>query len=272
MTPQPREFSKIWRSHTQPELELLKASFRQFSFNKHWHEELAVGVIERGAEGLNYRGSNILVPQHQIVAINPGEVHTGYAGTENGWQYRMFYFDTKLVTRCLGEQRTNGTPTLTGPIIDDPHLFTQLLTLHQTLELNSLDMTQDSLLTLALQNLFKRHGQSSQSALEKVDQKAAILSRDYLQANWQENIALDKLCHLTGLGRFQLIRSFKRQYGIAPHQYLLLLKVQHARHLLQSGSSCVDTALHCGFFDQSHLNRNFKNVFGVSPGRYIRAI
>jgi hypothetical protein len=93
------ETSKIWRNETFSGIELLSANFTKFKFAKHWHEELAIGVIEEGAEGLLYRGDNLIIPKRHIVAINPAEVHTGFSGTPDGWRYRMFYFDLKELSR-----------------------------------------------------------------------------------------------------------------------------------------------------------------------------
>ncbi|MFA0813828.1 AraC family ligand binding domain-containing protein [Microbulbifer epialgicus] len=79
-----KEFSQMWRSSTHESIELFHAYFRNFNFNKHWHDELAVGIIQSGAEKLDYRGQTEIIPQGDIVAINPGEVHTGYTGSEEG--------------------------------------------------------------------------------------------------------------------------------------------------------------------------------------------
>ena len=108
------EQSKIWRNKSLPGVELLSASYNTFSFSKHWHDELAIGIIEEGAEGLLYKGENLLVPKHHIVAINPSEVYTGFAGATNGWRYRMFYFDLPT----LSTQFNNGDLAI-APIIEN---------------------------------------------------------------------------------------------------------------------------------------------------------
>ena len=90
-----------------------------------------------------------------------------------------------------------------------------------------------------------------------------------LQDNWHENPSLSTLETLTGQNKFHIIRNFTKQFGITPHQFLLLIKAQKAKHLLAQGTSCVETSLVCGFYDQSHFSRNFKRAFGISPSRYM---
>ena len=146
------EKSKIWKNQTLPGVELLSASYTKFEFSKHWHDELAIGIIEDGAEGLFYRGNNVLVPKHHIVAINPSEVHTGFAGSPKGWRYRMFYFDLPTLVKQFEYTDLSIAPIIEKPVIDDLHLFNDLLQLHLSLEISSFDLTKESLLAIALEN------------------------------------------------------------------------------------------------------------------------
>lgn len=75
-------------------------------------------------------------------------------------------------------------------------------------------------------------------------------------------------CPDVGLSRFQLHRGFLREFRLPPHLYILPQRIALARQLLKSGHSPVEAALSAGFCDQSHLNRVFKQTFGVPPGQY----
>nr|WP_202819715.1 AraC family transcriptional regulator [Thaumasiovibrio subtropicus] len=263
-----REESKIWRNPTFEGVELLSAHYQTFSFSKHWHDELAIGVIEDGAEGLFYRGQNIVIPKRQIVAINPAEVHTGFSGGSDGWRYRMFYFDLSALEAQFQHRDLPINPVIEAVQIDDSALFDTLLQLHLSLEQSAFEITKESLFTLALERLFTQHGSSKKTNDNAFCAKAGYLARDFLRDNFRENPSLTELEHLTNCTKFQLIKSFKQLFGVTPHQYLLLTKVNHAKRLLSQGQSCLDTALACGFYDQSHFNRNFKKAFGITPTNF----
>ncbi|MDP5211470.1 AraC family transcriptional regulator [Pseudoalteromonas tunicata] len=267
------EYATLWRNEAQPGIELLKARYQQFEFAKHWHDELAIGIIEHGAEGLNYRGNNIVIPAQQIVAINPAEVHTGFSASEMGWQYRMFYFNTDLICNVLADNfetcQNAISPVINQPIIDDNALFTLLSQLHIALEQPSLALSKESLLTLVLTQLFTRYGQFNiKYPHTGQEQNTNHLIRDYLMAHWQDNVSLAQLVAISGLNQYRLIRSFTAQFAVTPHQFLLLVKISHAKKLLLNGSRCADVALECGFYDQSHFTRNFKRACGVAPKQY----
>ncbi len=263
------ETAKIWKSEHFSGIELLSASYNKFEFAKHWHDELAIGLIEEGAEGLLYRGQNIVVPKNHIVTINPSEIHTGYAGSDEGWRYRMFYFDIHSINAQFQQSEVSVDPVLDQPVIDDAELFCELHQLHLALEQTSFNLTKDSLLAVVFEKLFTRYGSINRRDFSgaKCD-KSTLRTREYLLDNWYLNVSLEELEHETGRTKFQLIRLFKQAYGITPHQFLLLVKAHKAKQLLTQGNSCVETSLACGFYDQSHFNRNFKRAFGVTPKNY----
>jgi len=50
-----------------------------------------------------------------------------------------------------------------------------------------------------------------------------------------------------------------------PHRYLTGRRVDLARRYLLDGRPAAEVATLAGFYDQSHLNRHFKKVLGVTP-------
>ena len=58
---------------------------------------------------------------------------------------------------------------------------------------------------------------------------------------------------------------------MAPHRFLLTLRLDHARRLLDAPNAILsDVALRTGFADQAHFTRLFKREFGVTPGALFR--
>ena len=100
--------------------------------------------------------------------------------------------------------------------------------------------------------------------------KAAVRMRECLNEEGL-SIDLETLAKQAGLSRFQALRAFKQRYGLPPHAYQLCLRIAHAQSLLRQGAAAAEVALRCGFADQSHFNRHFKRLNGVTPMQYARA-
>jgi LacI family transcriptional regulator len=68
-----------------------------------------------------------------------------------------------------------------------------------------------------------------------------------------------------------LERKFARHRGRTPSEEIRIVRLRHARTLLmRTAMPLVDVALRAGFADISHLSREFKRSFGISPGAYRR--
>ena len=100
------------------------------------------------------------------------------------------------------------------------------------------------------------------------EQRIVSLIKNYLQDNFRSNISLEQLAELTNLNRSYLIRVFHKAVGMPPYTYLNQIRVEQAKHLLMQGAAIADVAVAVGMSDQSHLNRHFKRIVGITPGRF----
>lgn len=68
----------------------------------------------------------------------------------------------------------------------------------------------------------------------------------------------------------RLQRLFKKEIGMSPKQLARILRAGSARQFLVNNSdlSFSDITYKCGYYDQSHFNRDFKYVFGTTPSAY----
>lgn len=84
-------------------------------------------------------------------------------------------------------------------------------------------------------------------------------------------IDVNTLAESTCLGYRQFKRVFTNQVGMSPKEYHRVVRFQRALYLLQNnpGMEFVDLAFSCGFYDPSHLVKDFKEFSGCSPTQYL---
>jgi AraC family transcriptional regulator len=89
---------------------------------------------------------------------------------------------------------------------------------------------------------------------------------DYIDAHLAENIGLQEMAAIAGLGQHHFATMFKQSMGISPYAYVVRQRVDRAKHQLrQTTIGISDIALSCGFADQSHLNKHFRKIVGMTP-------
>ncbi|MEM8784370.1 MAG: AraC family transcriptional regulator [Pseudomonadota bacterium] len=93
-------------------------------------------------------------------------------------------------------------------------------------------------------------------------------AKDFIAAHLDRNIALRDLADAAGLSPYHFARSFKTAMGVAPHGYVLEMRLKRAYELAaKTGDPLSEIAAATGFSDQSHLTRRFKAKFGLTPGQ-----
>ena len=91
----------------------------------------------------------------------------------------------------------------------------------------------------------------------------------HIDENLNQPLTLSALAGLTGLSMWRFATVFRQQVGVAPHRYICRLRLERAQALIREGVPAATAASEAGFYDQSHLSRHFKSVFGMTPGQYL---
>jgi len=259
----------ITRSWTVPEIPHLEC-FRTVKFvheyPRHCHETWSIGVVDYGTGGIWYRGANQRGGAGQVIAIDPGDVHTGYPLQKDGISYSMLYVAHELVKQILPD--VAATPVFPGIGICDSVLAARLRRICRSLEFCSPSLAAEIELVSALRTLFRRHANAKTRQLDAHESARVARIQEYLRANLHRNVSLGELASLTGLSKAHVIRSFGRVVGMPPYEWLLQQRIEEARRHLRNGCSIGDLALRLGFADQSHFHRRFKSVTGMTPAIY----
>jgi AraC family transcriptional regulator len=102
-----------------------------------------------------------------------------------------------------------------------------------------------------------------------LDQRRLSRVLDYIDANLEGDLTLDRMASIACLSRYHFGRTFKRAVGQSPHRYVSARRLERAKALLIGGDrSLVDIALSLSFSSQANFTRAFKHVTGQAPGKY----
>ncbi|MFE0647391.1 helix-turn-helix domain-containing protein [Streptomyces sp. NPDC059534] len=84
-------------------------------------------------------------------------------------------------------------------------------------------------------------------------------------------LPIGELAARTGVSLRHLENGFREQIGLTPKRLGRVLRLNRAIRLLAAGGAAAGVAADCGFYDQSHLSREFTAMTGRSPGRFLAA-
>lgn len=109
------------------------------------------------------------------------------------------------------------------------------------------------------------------TAKEGLHLSALVRVKDILAANPAERRSMDELERIAGMDRWTLARQFRAAFGTSPRRFRILRQLDSVRGALRQGKTLTEAALEAGFSDQSHMTRQFKLAYGMTPKRWLAA-
>ncbi|HEX4362457.1 MAG TPA: AraC family transcriptional regulator [Pseudonocardia sp.] len=253
-----------WRPDLPGVAEVLHAHFIDHAYPAHTHEVWTLLIVDDGAVrfDLNRREHGAL--RGLVTLLPPHVPHDGRAATAHGFRKRVLYLDPEVL----------GTD-LIGAAVDrpgwaDPALRLRIHQLHGVLDQPGERLAAQSRLALIRERLRQQlRGRVAPPPVAR-DPGLADLLRDLLDAHVVDGVTLDRAAELLHAHPTHLVRAFTHRHGMPPHRYLTGRRVELARGLLLEGRRPAEVATEAGFYDQSHLNRHFARMLGISPARFAR--
>jgi AraC family transcriptional regulator len=94
---------------------------------------------------------------------------------------------------------------------------------------------------------------------------------EFIEGHLAEEIPLATLAELVNLSLFHFARAFKQSFGVPPHRYHSVRRMDRARSLLQRPAlSVTQIGVQTGFRETSSFTRAFRRFTGLTPTEYRR--
>ncbi|MFE5322389.1 AraC family transcriptional regulator [Paenibacillus sp. NPDC056579] len=257
----------FYRERSLPFLELKLCTDKSASYKKHFHEEYSLGVIEEGSSTVWCDGRHLDVEAGRLIWIPPYLPHACNPQESSDWRYKMVFFHSDWVHGVIRDAMPARQPFLPDHSTNGLGLgLLNRLAACMTRNLSPLE-TESSAIAL-LKAIFPSAAVEGKRSDASVLKPHMIRVKDYLHEHYLEPITLEELERVSGVSKYHLIHSFKKEHNIPPHAYQNMLRINYAKKQLSPERSISDVALEAGFYDQSHFTRLFKHFAGVTPQHY----
>lgn len=107
-------------------------------------------------------------------------------------------------------------------------------------------------------------------AFESVSKKYVVEQiQSYFEDHYAEKISLDQIAENMYLSPFYISRIFKSETGNTPIHYLIDIRLERARDILEKGqcNSIQEVASMVGYEDAYHFSKLFKKKYHVPPSK-----
>ena len=236
--------------------EAYAGDWSSFATRHHAHAGYQVTFVDRGHGWIECDGRRSALSAGEIAVFPPGAVHAIGADTAV-WSFRAL---------LVPDSAFDGSPVANGPLTSARAVAAFTL-------LHSAIRDQGD----AHHNLRRLGSALSRVAAPLTAIPAPSVSmqvsrmRRHLDTVLDRPVALAELAELADGSPTHVARRFAREVGLPPHAYHVQARIANAKGLLRQGMPPGAAALAAGFSDQSHFNRHFVRIVGMTPGGFRRA-
>lgn len=218
-------------------------------------------LIEEGSMQIRIKDTDYTAPAHSLVLMDCYSLQE--YGSKDGATVLWMHFDGSMV-RPLYEHISQSQGCVSTPT-DYERVYNNLYRVYSDIRerrpvnerLASIQIY-DTLLSLISTLDVRTETYSSI--------KRAII---YISDHFTENIPLQTLADVACLSPYYFTRSFRKETGMTPHQYILETRFRSAEFLLSSTDRSIkEIALDVGFADESSFCASFRKHVGESPSKY----
>lgn len=231
-----------------------------------------------------HRVENWREGQHLDYILEENEIVVTPAGMNSGWQWHA---NSKVIIITLApepfsEFAQNELGVILSdeqlkdvPKFQDDDLTKAAKSLFLSLEEKSLGfgVLYESLARVFLVKLIQKYAKFEANDTNSLSTHRFNKVFAYVKDNFEKSIGLEDLANLVAISPHHFSRIFKKTVGKSPMHYLQAYRVEQAKKLLKNEQrTLLDIATECGFSDQAHFSRLFKQYHQETPKQYRKSL
>lgn len=254
---------RFWQPAPAAGTDFMAAYLAAGSPSSHLHAEWQFAVPEQPSGLALDAYRRHAVRPDEVTVVPPFTVHSegGSLGPAPHWW--LLFVAAEVVTDRIGLD-ARAIARFPGQVLADAALAGQL---RELLRQSAAGLIDDAELDRSALVWLQKVLRPPSAAPIFISRSAAVeRARALLHRAPTETIRLPELAAAAGTSVAHLVRTFARSVGMPPLRYHAQVRLAHARRRLAEGYPVGRVAYECGFADQSHLQRRFKQCYGLAPG------
>lgn len=247
-----------------------KKGFGESMHSHHYHDRFEIYYLTSGRCHFFIDNRSYDIVAGDLILIPEGVIHKTNYGTDEEQARVVLEFSSDFVPESVRAKLPSmvylfRNPTLASDLHEMIRAIDRECRNPDEFTFESLEARIRSLLFfLARNRMLGSHSVSKNSMIEDVI--------NYIKGNFAQDVRLSDVAKSHFVSPEHLSRTFKHDTGFGFNEFLSLIRLQHAEHLLKErGSKSIsEIAYICGFNDSNYFSDKFKRTYGVSPLRYSK--
>lgn len=216
-------------------------------FDSHNHVgHYVISVVMQGTVAVCLENEEVVCRMGDVFIIPPYAIHSVCQGR-----------DAHLLSMCVGTALIEETDLETAEDIVQKLLL-------EIMEQGIFGREQREKLLASMRMLYFLRD----NGRKEMDAGIKILA-DKIVSHPEQELSIETLAADVFVSKYYFIRKFKSSVGMTPHQFCIQNRIRKSQGLLDGEKTISRIAAEMGFYDQSHFDKAFQRIVGISPSEYI---
>lgn len=226
--------------------------------------------VQSGRLNLRYEGISYIAKQGQIVLINCNRPHS-YHVTSN-CDFVFFHLAGNNSDDIVDELiATNG-----GILFQLPNarvLFQKAQNYLDTM-LEGGSPSEAALSSFVYETLCNLRLKGLETLMQKNSTQGSMSKvLSYIRDHVKEPLSLEQLSEIACMSKYHFLRSFQKEYGETPFQYIAEMRMSLSKTMLTTTNlNIAEIAYDLGYSNESAFIRAFTRIVGISPKKFKRGL
>lgn len=245
----------------------------QWQSYSHTHPFTEIFYVTKGEGQLIVNDKETyIIKEDDLIIINPYVLHTEKMIEDKYFEYIVFG-----VKNVIAETEDQEKGLFIGNFNEYKHevlLYLKVILNENNNPDSFSKMVSQSLLQVLIMNIIRRNKVNlNVKSVENNRNKDAIFIKNYLEENSHKNITLDHLAEISYLDKYYLSHLFKKNFAIAPIEYLTNIRIDKAKKLLKTTDFTIaQISSMLGFSNPAYFSQFFKKKLEISPSDYRKRV
>jgi len=243
----------------------VKGIFTDAGIKEHFHQDYSVGIIWHNTHGYVHGKKEYIAKTGEMRIFSPYDLHRSLEGS---WGYTQIFISPEFLTKFINDLTLEEGKLPNFALHSKDLKILQLSnTLYNALHNPMCDLLEIEQASSDFLSQLMHHTKERIQPQEQHHKTGKLnMAIEYIHAHLdQPTLTIEEIAREIGISPYHFARSFKKQFGLPPHKYIVSLRVEKAKKLILGGVPAAYAALQSGFSDQSHMIKNLRIYLGFTP-------
>ena len=253
------------------------------------HDHFEMVYMKRGNAIFQIAGKDVPLGPNDVVIIKPYQTHKFTVKSQAGCEFIVLrfkfsnrydkqYSDVSLNDFVNFVKNQESGPFITLKLSRKNDIVCVMNRILQ--EREKQDLWSDFLSYLLIMELFVLLSRALKMEWEESIKGKSLklkelmgVAKRYIEKNYEKELSLADMAKYIFLSQSYFAHAFKEEFNISPKSYLLQVRIEKSKELLEKTDMKVsDIALTVGFSSQQRYNDIFKKYVGTTPLKYRKGV